>query len=107
MNNKLNASLLVATLMLVPMTGYTADAASGSATEYVKDSVITTKIKAEMAAEKMSSLIKINVDTDKTGVVTLSGTTTTQMGMEKAVSIAKGVKGVTSVKNDIKVVADK
>lgn len=107
MNNKLVASLFVAGLLLVPVAGYPADAEKSTATEYMKDSVITTKIKAELAAEKMSSLVKINVDTDKAGVVTLSGTAANQTAVDKAVTIAKGVKGVTSVKNDIKIVADK
>lgn len=107
MNNKLTASFLVAGLLLLPVTGYTADAEKSSASEYVKDSVITTKIKAELAAEKMSSLVKINVDTDSSGVVVLTGTANSQSAVDRAVSIAKGVKGVTSVKNHIKIVADK
>lgn len=107
MNNKLTASVLVTGLFLLPVTGFAADAEKSTATEYVKDSVITTKIKAELAAEKMSSLVKINVDTDKQGMVVLSGRAATQSAVDKAVSIAKGVKGVTSVKNEIKVVADK
>lgn len=107
MNNKLTASILVTGLLLLPVIGYTADAEKSTATEYLKDSVITTKIKAELAAEKMSSLVKINVDTDKHGMVLLSGHAASQNAVDKAVSIAKGVKGVTSVKNEIKVVADK
>ena len=42
----------------------------------VKDSVITTKIKAGLAAEEMFSLVHISVDTDHEGAVTLSGKTT-------------------------------
>jgi osmotically-inducible protein OsmY len=37
----------------------------------------------------------------------LSGTASNQMAKDKAVSIAQAVKGVTSVDNQIKVVADK
>lgn len=107
MNHKLTVSCLVAGLLLVPVAGHTADAAKSTPTEFVKDSVITTKIKAELAAEKMSSLVKINVDTDKAGAVTLSGSAASQAAVDKAVAIAKGVKGVTSVNNQIKVVADK
>jgi len=107
MNNQLTASVLVAGLLLLPVTGYTADAEKSTATEYVKDSVITTKIKAELAAEKMSSLVKINVDTDKNGVVVLTGSAANRSAVDRAVLIVKGVNGVTSVKNEIKVVADK
>lgn len=106
MKHTLTTSLLVAGLLALPIAGYTDDTAKSSPKEFVKDSVITTKIKAELAAEKMSSLVKINVDTDKAGAVTLSGTAASQAAVDKAVSIAKGVKGVTSVHNDIKVVAD-
>lgn len=105
MNHTLSTSLLVAGLLLLPVAGHAAN--DGKTTEYVKDSVITTKIKAELAAEKMASLVKINVDTDNTGAVRLTGTTTTKGGADRAEAIAKGVTGVTSVKNEIKVVADK
>lgn len=113
MNHKISASLLVASLFLLPATGFAATAtvaeksSTATTTEYVKDSVITTKVKAELAAEKMSSLVDITVDTDKSGMVVLGGTTTTQKGSDKAVAITKAVKGVTSVKNDIKVVPAK
>lgn len=105
MKHKLSSTLLVTGLLLLPVAGHAAN--DGKATEYVKDSVITTKIKTELAAEKMSSLLKINVDTDHTGAVRLSGTTTTKGGAERAEAIAKSVTGVTSVKNEIRVVADK
>lgn len=108
MKSKFTGSILVAgMLMLLPFAGYAADTEKSSATEYVKDSVITTKVKAELAAEKMSSLVKINVDTDKTGIVTLSGTAASQSAVDKAVAVTRGVKGVTSVRNQIKIVADK
>jgi len=107
MNRKLTASVLVAGLFLLPVSGFAADAEKSTATEYVKDSVITTKVKAELAAEKMSSLVKINVDTDKHGMVLLTGSAASQSAVDKAVSITRGVKGVTSVKNEVKVIADK
>ncbi len=107
MNIKLTGSIIVAGMLLLPVSGHATEAEKSSATEYVKDSVITTKVKAELAAEKMSSLVKINVDTDKTGIVTLSGTAASQSAVDKAVAITRGVKGVTSVRNQIKIVADK
>lgn len=104
MNTKLAATCLIAGLMLVPVAGYTADSAP---TTYVKDSVITTKVKADLAAEKMDSLINIGVDTTQKGEVVLTGTVKTKAASDKAVSIARAVKGVASVDNQIKVVADK
>ena len=55
---------------------------------------------------KLSSLVHIKVDTDNKGMVNLSGTARSQDAVDKAVSIARGVKGVTSVENHIKVVSD-
>jgi hyperosmotically inducible protein len=110
MKNRTVASLLVVIAAVTsPMVLYAADAEGTKAKtkEYVKDSVITTKVKAELAAAKLSSLVKIQVDTDNAGVVTLSGNTATQTAKDQAVSIARAVKGVTSVDNQIKVVADK
>jgi hyperosmotically inducible protein len=73
---------------------------------FVKDSVITTKIKTKLAAEKMSSLAKISVDTDANGMVVLSGTARNQDAIDKATSIARATEGVASVKNDIRIKAD-
>jgi hyperosmotically inducible protein len=83
------------------------DGSKPTAKEYVKDSMVTTKVKAELAASKLSSLVKIQVETDKVGMVTLSGTVSSQMAKDQAVSITQAVKGVNSVDNQIKVVADK
>jgi osmotically-inducible protein OsmY len=53
--------------------------------------------------DKEVSALKINVDTDNKGVVTLSGTVKTQAEADKAVSIARQTKGVASVTNNLKV----
>jgi hyperosmotically inducible protein len=66
------------------------------------DALITTKIKAEHAKDKDVSATKISVDTNN-GVVTLSGTAKSKAEADKAATLAKNVKGVTSVKNNIKV----
>lgn len=73
---------------------------------FVKDSVITTKIKTKLAAEKMSSLAKISVDTDANGMVVLGGTARDQAAIDKAAQIARGTEGVVSVQNNIKVKKD-
>ena len=110
MKNRMLASLVVVMAAVAsPMASHAADTEGTKAKtkEYVKDSVITTKVKAELAGAKLSSLVKIQVETDNAGVVTLSGTAATQAAKDKAISIAQAVKGVTSVDNQIKVVADK
>jgi hyperosmotically inducible protein len=109
MNKKLAASCFVVGALLLPIVGHSADSDSdrSSPKAFVKDSVITTKIKAELAEEKLSSLVKIKVDTDKKGAVVLSGRAASQAAVDRAVEIARAVKGVVSVTNHIKVVADK
>ena len=72
-------------------------------TTFVKDSMITTKIKSKLAAENPASMANIKVDTDKDGVVWMSGTAKTQEEVDKALSIARGTEGVKNVKNDVKV----
>ncbi len=70
---------------------------------YVKDSVITTKVKAKLAAKHMSTLTNIQVDTDNQGVVWLSGKAPTKDASDLAAMIAKDTNGVTSVHNKIEV----
>ena len=69
---------------------------------YVDDSWITSKVKSEMVANKSVHARNITVNTTR-GVVTLSGTATTWDESNKAAEIARGVKGVQSVENDIHV----
>ena len=105
MNTRLATTLVIAAL-IAPVSGYAADKTmTESIKENVSDSVITTKIKAEYAKDKDVSALKIKVDTDDKGVVTLSGTAKTKAEADKAVSIARDTKGVSSVKNEIKVQA--
>ena len=105
MITKLAASLLAAGALMLPIAGHTADSDSdrSSPKAFVKDSVITAKIKAQLAEEKLSSLVHIRVDTDANGMVVMRGTATTQEAADKAVSIARAVSGVTSVKSNIRV----
>lgn len=98
MNSRLVTSLMIAALV-VPVTGYAAD--TKSMKENVGDAVITTKIKAAFATDKDVSALKIKVDTDDKGIVTLSGKAKTMAEANKAVRIARNTKGVSSVKNEI------
>jgi osmotically-inducible protein OsmY len=69
--------------------------------EYVDDTVITTKVKAAIFNEPSLKSSEINVETFK-GAVQLSGFVKYQADINKAVQIARGVKGVTAVKNDMR-----
>jgi hyperosmotically inducible protein len=104
----LAASCLVLGTMLSPVA-YAADGDKDRADPktFVKDSVITTKIKAKLASEHISSATKISVDTDQNGIVWMSGTAKSQEEINQAVAIAKNTEGVKSVKADLKVQKDK
>ena len=70
--------------------------------EYVDDSVITTKVKSLLAADDFLKSFQITVETYK-GVVQLSGFVDSQKAIDKATEIARSVKWVKSVKNDLSV----
>jgi hyperosmotically inducible protein len=98
---KLILTGLVAASTALYASATMADADSSDAGAYVKDSVITTKVKAKLAAKHMATLTKIKVDTDNQGVVWLSGMAPTQDASDLAAMIAKDTDGVTSVHNKI------
>jgi hyperosmotically inducible protein len=70
------------------------------------DSPIVSKIRAEMAAEKVPSMTGISVDADTSGVVSLTGTALSQDDIDKVVSIAHNTAGVTAVNNNVTVKAN-
>jgi osmotically-inducible protein OsmY len=70
--------------------------------EYVDDSYITTKVKSMLAADSYLKSFEISVQTYK-GIVQLTGFVDSQKAIDKAGEIARSVKGVKSVKNDLNV----
>lgn len=95
----LSAALLAVTLASV--VGCASTSQQEGTGEYVDDSVITTKVKAAIFNEPTLKSTEINVETFK-GVVQLSGFVNSQADISKAVSLARSVKGVTAVKNDMR-----
>ncbi|HEY2677291.1 MAG TPA: BON domain-containing protein [Steroidobacteraceae bacterium] len=79
------------------------DASDATSHHVVKDSAITTKVKAKLAAKHMSTLTNISVETDENGVVWLSGRAPTKDARDLAGEIAKNTEGVNAVHNDIAV----
>lgn len=88
-------------VLLVSFMGCAGTAQKESTGEYIEDSVITTKVKAAILNEPTLKVSEINVETFK-GVVQLSGFVNSQADINKAVSVARNVKGVVSVKNDMR-----
>lgn len=83
------------------MLGCASTAKKEGTGEYIDDTVITTKVKAAILNEETLKSAEINVETFK-GVVQLSGFVNSQEDIAKAASVASGIKGVTSVKNDMR-----
>lgn len=70
----------------------------------VDDSVITTKVKAKLVGDKQTRADHVEVETVN-GVVDLTGTAASKAKAARAVSLARQVKGVKSVKNNIQIEA--
>lgn len=84
----------------VVWSGCAGSATRESTGQYVDDSVITTKVKSDLAADKMTSLFQISVETFK-GIVQLSGFVNTKEQADQASAIAQKVGGVREVKNSL------
>jgi hyperosmotically inducible protein len=97
--------MLTASVAFAPMVFANDESGTSSDTShhYVKDSVITTKVKSKLAAKHLSTLAHIKVDTDENGVVYLSGHAPNQDAADMAAMVAKDTDGVTSVHNGIAV----
>ncbi|MFZ6748154.1 BON domain-containing protein [Undibacterium sp. Ren11W] len=94
------ATLLFAASLVV-IAGCASTAKHEGTGEYVDDAVITTKVKAEIFNESTLKSSEINVETFK-GVVQLSGFVSSTANIDKAITITRSVKGVVSVKNDMR-----
>jgi osmotically-inducible protein OsmY len=68
----------------------------------IDDTTITTTVKAKLAAEKGATLTRVGVDTNR-GVVTLTGVVSTAADRVLAEKVARGVGGVTGVRNNLQV----
>ena len=100
---KLNKSISAVFLGIVLATalGCASTSTKEGTGEYVDDTVITTKVKAAIFNEPTLKATEINVETFK-GRVQLSGFVKSQADIYKASEVARSVKGVQSVKNDIR-----
>ncbi len=108
MKTKLAAACVIMGTMLVPVAAHAEDRDTDRThpLTFVKDSVITIKIKAKLADERMGSLAHIKVDTSSQGEVMMSGTVRTAQEADKAYSLARATEGVTSVFSTVRVKKD-
>lgn len=97
--------LLLALLLGAGLPGMVACSPSPtrqSTGEYIDDATITTRVKVAFADDPVVKVSQVSVETFR-GVVQLSGFVDTQAEAQRAVELARGVAGVKSVKNDIRV----
>jgi len=94
-------SRLSLTLVLVFVVGCASTSKQEGTGQYVDDTVITTKVKTAVLNEPSLKSAEINVETFK-GVVQLSGFVSSQTDINKAAEVARGISGVKSVKNDMR-----
>jgi osmotically-inducible protein OsmY len=92
----------IAAIALASVLGCASTATQEGTGEYFDDTVITTKVKTAILNEPTLKSTEINVETFK-GTVQLSGFVASRADVNKATEVARGVKGVTSVKNDVRV----
>jgi len=88
-------------VLLASLLGCAGTSTKEGTGEYVDDTVITTKVKAAIFNEPTLKVFQINVETFK-GTVQLSGFVNSRTDISKAVEVARGVPGVTAVRNDIR-----
>jgi len=103
MNSKPILACLLAASLAAPVvvTAAEPDADSAHPAQFVRDSAITAAVKAKLARHQTGSLTGLKVDTDRDGIVWLSGTMQTQEAADRAVEIARNTSGVVEVKSTI------
>lgn len=98
-------TIAMMTLIAVCSIGVTAlhaaDPDSGTPGVYVKDSAITTKVWTKLVTKEPTTLSGVTVNTDRDGVVWLSGKVPSKQASDRAESIAKETDGVRAVHNSI------
>jgi osmotically-inducible protein OsmY len=96
---RLSAFILM--LVLVSFLGCASTSMKEGTGEYFDDTAIAAKVKAAVLNEPALKSAEINVETFK-GVVQLSGFVGSQSDINKAIEVARGVGGIKSAKNDMR-----
>ena len=91
---------LMLMMLIVSFAACASTSKQESTGDYIDDSVITAKIKSQLAADDFLKSFQISVESRK-GIAQLSGFVDSQKAVDKAGRIARGVEGVKSVRNDL------
>lgn len=100
MIRKTSLAAMAASLVLLAASGCAVTRGQESVGAYVDDTGITTLVKSRFFEDKDVAGTSISVET-LNGTVMLSGFAKNSLERTKAEIIARGVKGVKSVKNEI------
>jgi osmotically-inducible protein OsmY len=93
----------LALLLLLGGVVYGCQAMTGQTLgEAVDDTTLTTTVKAQLAAEKASTLTRVGVDTYNS-VVTLTGVVPSAADRARAEEVTRRVKGVRGVNNNLQI----
>ena len=87
-------------LLPLMLAGCAGTATQESTGEYIDDTVLTSRVKGVLLGDPQVSGLSINVETFK-GTVQLSGFVKAVSERNRAVQLARSVKGVRQVRNDI------
>ena len=90
---------LVLMLVIAPLL---ATACGKTVGETIDDATITTRVKTAFINDPVVGALRIDVDTFK-GVVTLSGRVKSKDEEQKAVALARQIRGVTEVKSTLQI----
>jgi len=96
------ATFFFTILLLASFLGCASTSKQEGTGEYVDDTVITTKVKTAIFNDPNLKSSEINIETFK-GVVQLSGFVSSRADINRAVEIARGIAGVKSVDNGMRV----
>lgn len=94
--------VLFAAIAMTALVGCASTPTQESTGQYIEDTAITAKVKTAIFNDASLKSKEINVETFK-GSVQLSGFVADASDISRAVAVAQGVNGVTTVKNDMRV----
>ena len=92
--------IIISLVLIAAVWGCASTDVKRSAGQYIDDGVISAKVKTNLATDPITKAHQIDVDTYK-GVVQLAGFVDTKESVARAEQIARQVKGVLAVKNDL------
>jgi osmotically-inducible protein OsmY len=97
------SSLVLALTLLAPLAITACGGATHSSTNVnMDDATITTRVKTAFINDPVVGAARIDVETFK-GVVTLSGRVKSKDEEQKAIDLAKTIRGVSEVKSNLQI----